>query len=299
MGYDIYFKSDEMDITLEVFQNSFEERPHYTVEGDRALYDNKDTGVYFVCEYLAVKSAFEHKGKIKPDYCFRLSMNFCRPSIFITEALHEIDELVNDVGLNFFDPQVGGVGAGPFDLDKMYDNWLELNEKAIIDFARSLNDSDPQIPLVPYDHMKALWEWNYTRETRDIAFKVEGVTVNIPRLLITVYDQQAEVAVIWDFVQPIALPKVNLILFPIVKEEETTGYSVVFFEEVVDFLEEHKLQKSNAGYVMSYKTVPANVQNFIDGLKVGDDIEICEMGDVMEQEIVEAALFPNGRSDAS
>ena len=121
MVYEIFFRATDGEITLAMFQNYFSKFPYYTVTGPEAVYENKNTGAHFVFRYMHMDG--EGNKNVRPEGTYRiaLNVNYCVPAFFIMEALYEVDTLIQATKVVMYDAQLGGIGTGAYDGEKMFD----------------------------------------------------------------------------------------------------------------------------------------------------------------------------------
>ncbi len=110
MSYDLFLKSESL--TADEFESYFNSRPHYTLNGDQAFYENEDTGVYFSFDY-----APDELGTVA------FNLNYYRPHFFGLEAAPEVEAFVWAFNLTIDDPQIEGMSDGPFSVDGLLRGW--------------------------------------------------------------------------------------------------------------------------------------------------------------------------------
>jgi hypothetical protein len=109
MSYDLdlYFKPA---VSRSHILQYFAARRHYTVEGNNAVYQNPDTGVYFFLRLRCARSVLLQKNVIAAEF----EINYQRPSFFGTEAEIELSAFVAAFQPRIEDPQMRGMGQGPY-----------------------------------------------------------------------------------------------------------------------------------------------------------------------------------------
>lgn len=121
MSYDLYFTTPK--ISREQFKSHFAGNRLYEVSPGQAIYENKDTGVYFV--FTFGDSAPADPGEIASSASFNL--NYYRPHYFGLEAVKEVTMFVERFGFSVHDPQMNGMGDGPYSSDAFLKGWNHGN----------------------------------------------------------------------------------------------------------------------------------------------------------------------------
>ncbi len=290
MVYELFFKGHRRDITLELFQDYFGSLMHYCVDDDTAYYSNEDTGVYFVFHYL-------HKGKkhkSKDIYRISLNVDYCVPAFFIIEALYEVDAIVNNMGTDIYDPQPDGVGDSGYDPDIMFESWISQNEEAIKKWAvESAQNGDDDEPVVaPYDWLHRVWSWNYNKIRIQ---KKLGSNIYVPAIKFLTDQEMVKVGIIWPYGRAIAMPKVDLVA--INKDSDNSDnkeYYVVDYSEISGFVEKYTSYFEGDACIMKYESIPDDIKLFISRLNYSGEYKFIEVDEILETEIVQDALFPEG-----
>ena len=91
MSYDIFIKSKESVLQ---FNKRIGDSTWYKASDRQIVYDNKDTGVYFIIDFLL---------KVDDEICVSVHINYCRPNCFIDEFICEIKKW-NLEGVDIYDP---------------------------------------------------------------------------------------------------------------------------------------------------------------------------------------------------
>ncbi len=292
MIYELFFKAVDRDITLEMFQNYFDGLANYRVEGAQAFYDNKDTGVFFVFKYL-------HEDEIgKPDlrseggYQISLMVDYCVPAFFITEALYEVEAIINNMKLSMYDPQPEGVGGNGYDPEIMFESWICQNEEAIRQWAvESARNGDNDEPVVaPYDWFHKVWLWNYNK--LQMQHKL-GDNIYVPAIKLLTDGKIVKVGIIWPDGKPIAMPKVDLVIISrSTNDAKSSDHCVVSYDDIRCFVDKYTSYIEGDAYILSYDSTPDDILDFVESVKPEKDFRFIDMDEILEEEIVEEALFP-------
>jgi len=153
MSYDLYLSSPSL--TLESFSGYFSGRRSYEEPG---WYVNEDTGVYF-------SFAFSETGEDDPEAPGAMqsrhvafNLNYFRPHVFGLEAEPEVAAFVAAFNCALHDPQLEGMGDGPYSREGFLRGWNAGNAFGY----RAIGDKiDPATVLTVEDSaIEAVWRWN-------------------------------------------------------------------------------------------------------------------------------------------
>lgn len=153
MSYDLYFTNPR--ISREQFTEYFSGRPSYEVSDSEAVYQNKDTGVYFVFSW----SEGEEEDPEAIPFTACLNLNYFRPHAFGLECLEEVAAFVKGFGFSVYDPQNEGMGGGLFDMEGFLKGWNCGNEFAYSAILKGEN-SPERLFVMPGKHLESVWRWN-------------------------------------------------------------------------------------------------------------------------------------------
>jgi hypothetical protein len=213
MSYDLYFRmrNPSAPLTQERFEAYFASRPTYKVESRQAIYENGDTGVYFMFDYGnpfegAESSEARNDDSLAP---VAFNLNYYRPHVFGLEAEPEVRSLVEHFELSVVDPQNDGMSEGAYSTDGFLRGWNAGNA-----FAHRAFLSDPQHEqprALPEDVIQRAWGWNIQRE----ALQQElGESVFVPRIMFAADEPRVATTVVWGDGLPILLPAVDMVIAP-------------------------------------------------------------------------------------
>lgn len=292
MGYKLFFRATDGEISLNMFQNYFSKYPHFTVTGPEASYKNENTGARFVFQYLHTNG--EGKINVRPEGTYRIALNveYCVPSFFVTEALLEVEALINETQVVFYDPQQEGSGTKTFDGDRVFDCWLFHNEKAIRHLASQAKWQENDKILVSYDWMQKIWNWNYSIPVIQHHL---GQGIQVPTMILLYDGKFAKSGFVWEGGQSVVIPNVDIVMIAR-NDGDKTDLCAVEYEAIEVFVQKYQTHKEGSTCVISYDTVPEDITRFIANLEPNQTYSKLSMNDIFEEEIVEDALFPNGRS---
>src|ERR1700730_6251038 len=125
MSYDLNLHFDPA-VDANDFLQYFARRRHFTAGASQIAYQNPDTAVGFFIHYQPSKGFLARK-KIGAA---RVEINYCRPSYFGIEAEIELSALVGALAPKIDDPQINGMGQGPYSREGFLSGWNFGNEFA-------------------------------------------------------------------------------------------------------------------------------------------------------------------------
>lgn len=219
MSYDLYFRRSPAagPVSVSDFRRYFAQRPHYALQhdGDVAFYGNEQTGVYFSFERTASSDADgdEPATELPPDdrvdAGISFNLNYYRPHVFGLEAEPELRAFVDHFGLSVDDPQLSGMGRGPYSPEGFLKGWNAgnlLGYRTV--FGRGLAESEAPTAL-PSSAIHRIWRWNFHTP----ALQAElGEGVFVPRIMCWQVDGRVVTFATWTDASPIALPRVDLVV---------------------------------------------------------------------------------------
>ena len=301
MAYEVFLKHKDEDLSLEAFLEVFAARKNCHAEDGRVIYENADTGVGFVYEYIPEDQKGAPNVRSEGVYRVALCVEYCQPAFFFVEALYEIYNLVEHEGFEVYDPQIGGrSGGGKFDDRKLFDNWTAFNELAVKDYMMSLGPDMDNVPVMPYETLKKMWEWNYAI---DRLREMLDQNIQIPTIQSVEFADEDLTAVIWKDGESIAIPYVDVIIFARPKKGAASGdegenyeFCAVDYEAVKPLIEKYSERSFANAFVLDYTKVPKEITKYIASLDPGVEFTLMDMCDVLEYEVAERALLPGARS---
>jgi hypothetical protein len=295
MAYEVFLKLKDEEMSLEAFLELFSKRKNCRIDGQRAIYENTDTGVGFYYEYMYE----ENKGapNVCSDGVYRVALciEYCQPAFFFVEALYELYDLVQNENIVAYDPQIGGEPDGlEFDDAKLFESWKECNLDAVREYMLSLGPDMDDVPVMPYSALKQMWEWNYS--IAHLREMFDG-KMQIPTIQAISLGEEDLTAVVWKNGGPIAIPYVDVIVFAAQKEgDKGFGFCAVDYEDVKPLIEKYSEKTYANAYLLSYDSTPKEISDYIAGIDSDLEFMPMDMCDVLEYEIAEGALFPENPS---
>lgn len=204
MSYDLFFTQPE--ITWDQFAEYFRERKNYTLHGKQSVYENQDTGVYFLFEFADDASCDTEPPECKVTF----NLNYYRPHVFAREAEPEIRAFVDRFRFMIYDPQIDGMGEGAYSSEGFIRGWNCGNE---FGYQSMLNAENPsEIHARPKEELEAVWKWNFSREQMQNALL--DVDVFVPKIWYANIEGNLGTAVIWGDAIPTLIPEVDYLIIP-------------------------------------------------------------------------------------
>lgn len=208
MSYDLWFTSKK-PISVETMREYFAEQPNMHMSEGRAGYENEVTGIYFGFDF-AGESADPEPGRVPVAF----NINYFRPHTFGLEAEPVLTAFVDEFQLGIDDPQMDGMGQGPYSGAGFIRGWNAGNtfgHRAIMS-----GESAPTPLTLPAVRVEGLWRWNFAKaDTTEHFFDLigEAPPCFVPTIM---YFQTGEASVsslvVWDTKMAIAIPDVDLVL---------------------------------------------------------------------------------------
>lgn len=180
MSYDLYMGAP--GLTRKAFERYFAGRPHYREPG---WYQNEDTGTYFSFEFHDPDDEaedgdddgefedFEGDDDDEDDFgeldipaltrtpYVSFNLNYLRPHTFGLEAEPEVSAFIEAFGCAISDPQMDGMGDGPYSPEGFLKGWNAGNRFAYSSIGAQHGFEDRL--LVGDAMIEAVWRWNRLR----------------------------------------------------------------------------------------------------------------------------------------
>lgn len=210
MSYDLSFRvaAGRKPPSVDELQAFLRSRPHYEVGDDQALYQNDDTGVYFLVDF---GPSNDESGDDPPAddrsvaVPLAFNLNYNRPSVFALEAEPELAAIVGHFVLRVEDPQ-DGMADGTYSRDGFLEGWRAGNRLAV----GAVGTADGRLPFqLPAAELERHWRWNLAVS----ALQTAPTTVAfVPRIAYLDEGGQIRSAVVWTDASPIVLPLVDRVI---------------------------------------------------------------------------------------
>lgn len=288
MSYDLFMKPQNGDFSKEQFDSYFHGRKHYTLEDSQAWYQNEVTGVYFVFEYQEQDDDNEY-------FPIVFNMNFFRPTFFVKEAEPEVREFISTFNLTVDDPQTHGMGSGDFNSEEFSSGWLYGNEFGY----QSILEEHPDVFCLPTEQLEAVWSWNIHKEI--LQEEVED-DVFVPSIILLNYKGKAVTACVWPDAIPSLIPPVDIVLIgrnelaPKRWFKRVEDMAIGTWSEIKPLLERHKNKMHGQAYYLFYKSVPKEIEKYVQSLKSFDlrSLERLSIDQVLNRELVQKYVDQQG-----
>ncbi len=289
MSYDLFMQPRSGNITLKEFSAYFNNRPHYRVNQDEALYHNEDTDVYFSFDWDAVIEQASEGQTSGAHHPLAFNMNYCRPSYFINEAEPEVTQFISEFDLLIDDPQSGTEGLGAYDPREFAESWLEGNAGSY----RVLAEQNPDMPTLPLAEQARVWEWNINRQ---VLQEQLAAGTYVPKISFATWRQRLVRFAVWTDGAPALIPAVDVLAC--VRNElaprkllrrRRPDIAVLEWEAALPLLEKHKVRMHEGAYDMAYINPPEEILAMFRKLTpVTRGFDGIPASQVLDRELLEA-----------
>ena len=271
MSYDLFFEAGPgKTLDRKSFAAWFGARPHYKVGNGQAVYENEDTGVYFIFDEPA-------------DGAVALALNLFRPHTFGLEAAMEIEPFAKAFNAAVVDPQSGGE---TFEREAFLRSYNSANRFA----CQSMLPEQQPVYAWPKRRIRDVWEWNYARPGDEEQEKAGFFWPQISAI-----DAKGEACslAIWPPQCAIVLPEVDFVLVPLAQEGKLADeLALVPWEEVLPWAKKYREKADGiARYRLDNEPeqFPDDVMAFLNvkRKKVGK-LKGVGLDEILDREVVEA-----------
>ncbi len=212
MSYDLYLIPKVFD--TKAIRAFFEGRLHYQVGDSQAVYDNEDTGVYFIFDTVAVAGIYDEEEAGRAPHV-ALNLNYYRPHIFALEAEPEVAAFVQAFTCSVFDPQVDGMEDGIYSRERFLAGWTKGNRFGV----QAISQQNGEAPLVADPRqIEEAWAWNYRRGELQERL---GENVFVPKViwLLPMQGLAPVRCVTWTFGAPTMIPETLITHIVLVRQK--------------------------------------------------------------------------------
>jgi len=234
----------------------FASRANYTVGSEQAIYENPDTEVYFVFDLPAATGE-------DPSPRVAFSLNYARHGGFAREGASELQAFVQQFAFAVEDPQLEGLGEGPYRTEGFLQGWQAGNDCAMRAFVTN-GDGASEFRTLPAATLERVWRWNLAR--KDLQARL-GDDVFVPRISFVEVDGRVQTATVWTDAIAVALPPTDQLLLwrdqvaPRKLFRRVTGLCVCPYAAAEPLL--RRFAEPGDGYQrMTYRDPPAEVRDF-------------------------------------
>lgn len=208
MSYDLWFTSKK-PISVAAMREYFAEQPNMHMAEGRAGYENEVTDIYFGFDF-SDESEEREPGRLPVAF----NINYFRPHTFGLEAEPVLTAFVKEFDLGIDDPQMDGMGEGPYSPAGFIRGWDAGNRfghRAIMS-----GESAPKPLTLPAARVEGIWRWNFAKaDTAEHMFDLigEAPPCFIPTIMLFQTGETTVTSlVVWDTQMAIAIPDVDLVL---------------------------------------------------------------------------------------
>lgn len=282
MSYDLYLKFPQ-PIPSSDIERYFSNRSNYHVS-DAAIYENQSTGVYFMFSWTRDGS----DNKVRQ---VSFNMNYFRPHVFGLEAEPELRAFVARFSPNIEDPQLHGMGSGPYASERFLSGWNAGNEAAYESFLK-MQQPTRKLYTLPSAELEHIWRWNMFIDQTQAKF---GQSLFVPRIMMLAVNGKLTTVVVWGDGIPELIPEVQAVL--VVRDELSPG--AMKGKNVKDrcLVPQNKLNGVLAPFVDSgyplrvriprYNEAPEALRSFIKSLQpTGDHITGIAFDSLLDRELI-------------
>jgi hypothetical protein len=258
----------------------FAARRHYKVEDDKVLYAHPDTDVYFFMRLRSSRNILLQRTVISAEF----EINYYRPSYFGAEAEKELSAFMATFHPRIHDPQMHGMGDGPYSPDGFLSGW-NFGNVFTVHAIRSRNPDDP-IPSMPAAELRAAWEWNY--QCDELEWRKPSLFVPIV-MFFRIEGRLSRVA-LWPTGMSILLPNVDYVLIGRVVSGEKR-YGLAPWSEVLEVLRRAGLDTTKDPLEIAYLVTPPPIAEWVTNIPLIDleGLERLRADQILDDELIAAA----------
>jgi hypothetical protein len=260
----------------------FAARKHYAVADDRVSYGNPDTGVYFSTILRCIRNVMFRKSVVAAEF----EIKYNRPSFFGIEAETELSELVATFRPRIEDPQIRGMGEGPYSSEGFLNGWNFGNLFSVR--SRLSDNPDRDIPSMAADELHTSWTWNYRRAELDRL----NARCFVPRIMFSRIKERPCRVVVWPQGNPVLLPEVDYVLIGRIAAGEKR-YGLAPWSEVLDVVQRAGFDTARSPLKLDYGATPPAIAHWVNNIPLIDHAALSrahiEPYQIVDDELVAAA----------
>jgi hypothetical protein len=269
MSYDLFFEAGRgKTLDKKSFATYFKSRASYQVGNGQAIYQNEDTGVYFIFDE-------------PEDGVVAFNLNLFRPHVFGLEAAPELEQFAKAFAATVTDPQ--GAMEGAFSKEAFVRGWNEANRFAY----RSMQEQDGPTHTWPAKKIREVWEWNYGLAEQRAR---EGEELFVPTIFAIDVKGEARSVVIWPPDCTILMPVVDAVLVPLAQSgKESEELALVPWAEVSAMVRPYQDKSSGiARYRLAFQEWPSDIAGFLaKKRKAVGEMKGVGMDEILDRELVQ------------
>jgi hypothetical protein len=247
MSYDLMFSAGNgKKLDKKAFKAYFRDRRNYQLGEGQAIYQNEDTGVYFIFD--------------EPDNgVVAFNLNYFRPHIFGLEAAPELEQFAEAFAAIVTDPQGEIEDPGTFRREPFLRGWNAGNQFA---YRAMLKEQTGPVYTWPSQRIRAVWEWNYLRSTEQ---ERVGENVFVPAIFVVEMSGEILSMAIWPPDCAILLPAVDAVLVPLAQAgKQSEELAPVRWGEVLPIVQPYLEDGAGlARYLLAFEKWPDQITEFL------------------------------------
>jgi hypothetical protein len=274
MSYDLMFSAGPgKKLDKKSFAAYFRDRRNYQAGKGQAIYQNEDTGVYFIFD--------------EPDQgVVAFNLNYFRPHTFGLEAAPELEQFAQAFDALVADPQGEAEEEGPFSREAFLRGWNAGNQ---FGYRAMLKERTEPVRTWPSQKIHLAWEWNYSRPEEQARM---GENIFVPGIFALEANGEVLSVAIWPPDCAILLPSVDAVLVPLTQSGKPgEDLAVVRWDEVLPVVQPYQEENSSlARYRLVFEQWPAEIAGFLQRERAPmEGTNGVPFDELLDQELVEAA----------
>jgi hypothetical protein len=271
MSYDLILEAGKgKRLDKKLFSAHFKSRRWYQVGGGQAVYQNEDTGVYFIFDEPA-------------DSAVAFNLNYYRPHSFGLEAAMELEAFAE--AFNAIATDESGEPA-PFNREAFLQAWNDGNR---FGYRAMVKEQDKPPHTWPSKRIREVWEWNYARPSEE---EQETATVFVPGIFAIDVDGQTFSVAIWPPQCPILMPTVDSVLVPLAQTgKQSEELAMVPWDQILPIVKPYQEKAPGlARYRLEFEEWPSEIEKFLSTKRrAAGQLNGIGMDEVLDRELVEEA----------
>src|SRR5258705_1472334 len=270
MSYDLSFEAGPgKKLDKKSFAAYFKGRANYQVGNGQAVYQNEDTGVYFIFDE-------------PEDGVVAFNLNLFRTHVFGLEAAPELEQFARMFAATVGDPQ-GGMEV--FSREEFLRGWNEANRFA---YQSMIKEQRETVHAWPVKKIREVWEWNYglaeQRERKEAIFA--------PTIFAIDANGEAWSVVIWPPDCAILMPAVDAVMVPLAQSgKQSEELALVKWDELSALVRPYQEKaKGIVRHRLAFKEWPREEAGFLGKKrKAVGKMKGIGMDEILDRELVEEA----------
>jgi len=278
-------------VYLPIFARYFSRRGHYAVKDHVVEYGNENTGVYFRINYLKWR-ALSLIPVVKEAL---VEVNYVRPACFAVEAEMETSALLARFRAKIHDPQILGMGDGPYSKQGFLNGWSFGNAYGVDKKLASQPNASPL--TMPTEKLTDSWLWNYRLPRNSVSASGHFT----PRIFYALVAGDLATTALWGWNVNTLLPRVDYVLlgrWTGVSEKPQRVFRLVEWDRVSSHLIASGFRYREGGFAVDgAKNAPALSKLFAMGAEFDlKSLHRVALADILDAEQVEQAKEQRAKS---